>query len=50
VRLREITDSILSLYRGKAELKNIQVLEDLSFKGEIQGFPNQVAQVISNLS
>lgn len=49
VRLKEITDSILSLYRGKAELKNIQVLEDLRFEGEILGFPNQVAQVVSNL-
>ena len=49
VRLKEITDSILSLYRGKAQLKNIQVLEDLRFEGEIRGFPNQVAQVISNL-
>jgi signal transduction histidine kinase len=49
VRLREITDSILSLYRGKAELKNVQVLEDLRFEGEILGFPNQVAQVVSNL-
>jgi PAS domain S-box-containing protein len=49
VRLKEITDSILSLYRGKAELKNVQVVGDLRFEGEILGFPNQVAQVVSNL-
>jgi PAS domain S-box-containing protein len=49
VRLKDITDSILSLYRGKAELKGIQLLCDLRFDGEIFGFPNQVAQVISNL-
>lgn len=49
VRLKEITESIISLYRGKAELKNVRLEEDLQFEGEILGFPNQVAQVISNL-
>jgi two-component system CheB/CheR fusion protein len=49
VRVKEIIDSILSLYRGKADMKKTQVLEDLRFEGEILGFPNQVAQVISNL-
>ena len=49
VCLKEIIRSIISLYRGKAELKNIQVQEELRFDGEFPGFPNQVAQVISNL-
>ena len=49
VRLREIIHSIISLYGSKAQLKNIQVREDLRFEGEILGFPNQVAQVVSNL-
>ena len=49
VRLKEITESIISLYRSKAELRNIQIIEELRFAGEFPGFPNQVAQVISNL-
>lgn len=49
VRLKEIVESIISLYRGKTELKNIHLEEQLQFEGEILGFPSQVAQVISNL-
>ena len=49
VRLKEIVESIVSLYRGKAEMKNVHLEEELRFEGEILGFPSQIAQVISNL-
>lgn len=49
VALKQLVESIISLYQGKADLKNICIERDLRFDGEILGFTGQVAQVISNL-
>ena len=49
VALKQLMESIVSLYRGKAELKNVHIEQDLRFEGDILGFTSQVAQVVSNL-
>ena len=49
VRLDELIGSVLFLYSRSLMAKNIQLVNDCRFDGQIVGFPNELRQVISNL-
>jgi len=49
IRLKEIIESIISLYETKLNLKNLSLDTQLRSEGHILGFHNQLGQVISNL-